>query len=134
MNYARLPYKTLLDVLSAAEREVEGYRQALTKPMGRGERKADMRAAAQANEKLRRIRPEIEQRAQRPVVEPSVSDHALIRYLERGLNYDVEDLRQHILRPEVRAAIQAGVRDIPFENVVLRVENSMIVTVLERGQ
>ncbi|WP_370178452.1 hypothetical protein [Alteriqipengyuania sp.] len=39
---------------------------------------------------------------------PVVSDHALVRYLERKYGFDSEAVRKEMLTPEVEAALRAG--------------------------
>ena len=39
---------------------------------------------------------------------PAVSDHALVRYLERKYDFDSDAIRKEILSPEVESAMRAG--------------------------
>lgn len=66
---------------------------------------------------------------------PHVSDHALVRWLERYLEIDMEAARAAILTPERRQAIQAGASAIQChaEGVVLIVAPcGTVTTVLSR--
>ncbi len=66
---------------------------------------------------------------------PHVSDHALVRWLERYLEIDMEAMRAAILTPERHQAIQAGASAIHCraEGVVLNVAPSgTVTTVLKR--
>lgn len=58
----------------------------------------------------------------------TVSDHALIRYLERKFKLDVESLKKEILTPEREAAIKMGATKIKAEGIDFVVKNNTIVT------
>lgn len=60
---------------------------------------------------------------------PGVSAHALLRYIERILDVDVDLLRQTILSPENRAAIEAGATRIKANGITLVVKDKVVVTV-----
>jgi hypothetical protein len=67
-----------------------------------------------------------------PPTEPGVSDHAVVRYMERVLGLDVDAIRREILTPERAQAIKFGAHVIKAEGYVLRVEKNVVVTVLTR--
>lgn len=60
---------------------------------------------------------------------PMVSSHALLRYVERILEIDIDLLRQTILSPENRAAIEAGATRIMANGMTLVVKDKVVVTV-----
>lgn len=60
---------------------------------------------------------------------PGVSTHALLRYVERILDVDLDLLRQTILSPENRAAIEAGATRIKANGMTLVVKDKVVVTV-----
>lgn len=62
-----------------------------------------------------------------------VSDHAVIRYLERGLFIDVEGLRRRIGRRADRAA-EAGASAIVIDGLRYRIVDGCLVTVEPTGQ
>lgn len=67
----------------------------------------------------------------RPI--PGVSDHALLRWLERALEMDLDAIRKTILTDTVRAGIEAGAKRIhvPEMRVTLIIaESGAIKTVL----
>lgn len=58
---------------------------------------------------------------------PQVSDHAVLRYIERGLGFDVQSVRQRIL-DKTSAAIKMGAKSIVIDNVQFRIANNVVVT------
>lgn len=54
-----------------------------------------------ASARLSELRRELE-RAERRLAEPRVTEHALVRYLERVRGIDMEEVKQAILTPQVR--------------------------------
>ena len=61
----------------------------------------------------------------------TMSDHAFVRYLERGLEVDVEDQKRKIARSIAGAVRQCGDGEYPIEgDVSARVLNNVIVTVI----
>lgn len=68
--------------------------------------------------------------APKPSDVPKVSDHALIRYMERAHGFDFTVFREEILTPERRAMIEAGAREIKAGNFKFRLDGKTIVTVI----
>ncbi len=58
-----------------------------------------------------------------------VSDHAVLRYLERKFNLDIESIRDEILTPTIRDAIKCGVTAVKVGGMSFRVANKTITTV-----
>jgi hypothetical protein len=81
---------------------------------------------------LNLLRSELDRRA-RGALEPRLSDHALIRFMERALGFDVEAIKGRILTPERKAAIRAGATSISVDGVRLKVQDNVIVTVLDQS-
>lgn len=69
----------------------------------------------------------IRRRAPRP--EPTVTDHALLRYIERVCEIDIEALREHILTPTVRQAIQSGATAVKTAEFMAVVKGNAITTI-----
>lgn len=68
-----------------------------------------------------------------PARHPNVSDHAVLRWLERHLDMDIEAVRASILTPARREAILCGAVHIhrPAEGVTLCIaEDGTVKTVL----
>lgn len=82
---------------------------------------------------IARIDAELARRL-RPVLEPRLSDHALLRFLERVLKIDVKELRTRILTPTIIDAIKAGASAVTVEGVKFVVEDNVIVTTLGADQ
>lgn len=66
-------------------------------------------------------------------IEPRVSDHALVRYLERVMGLDVESIRREIMTTERAEAIMMGAKKIIADKHVYIIENGVIVTVLYKN-
>lgn len=64
-----------------------------------------------------------------PVI-PKVSDHALVRYLERHHKFDLDMFRNEILTADRIAAIQAGCTEIKANGLRFKVQDNVVVTVL----
>lgn len=61
---------------------------------------------------------------------PAVSDHALIRYLERVHGIDMDACRDAILTPDAVSAIKAGAHTIKVNGIKFAVRNGVVTTVL----
>ena len=72
---------------------------------------------------------ELAQRKRTPA-EPRMSDHALLRYIERVCEIDVEEIRQSIMTPGVIEGIKMGCSKVKKDGVEFRVQNNTIVTVI----
>lgn len=66
-------------------------------------------------------------------IDPRVSDHALLRYLERVYGLDLNSLRREILTDPVRTAIKAGASAVFIAGCKAPVENGTIKTILPKG-
>ena len=60
----------------------------------------------------------------------TVSDHALLRYLERKYKFDFEQYREEILTPINKMAIKAGAISIRVDSIKFCVKNNTIITVI----
>lgn len=77
---------------------------------------------------------EIEVSLQRIGQEPRVSDHALLRYLERVMGFDLDQLREKILSNGTKEAIEAGALRVSKDGCHLLVsKEGCITTVLEQN-
>lgn len=61
-------------------------------------------------------------------LKPRVSDHAVIRYLERKYGFCFEDVRKEILDAQAAAAIEAGATKIKKGDMEFTVRDKCITT------
>ena len=57
-----------------------------------------------------------------------ISDHAILRYIERKFKLNIDDIRNEILTPERYSAIKAGATKIKTEYVDFIIKDNTIVT------
>lgn len=100
-------------------RQVEEYRASLRKKMG----EVDRRHAALCKERDRIARVIVKRSS-----EPSVSDHAILRYLERHDGINVEAIKRKMLLPEVLAAMQMGLNKVAVDGHSFNLSGAEIVT------
>lgn len=67
----------------------------------------------------------------RVVPEPKVSDHALIRFIERAKGFNVEGIRIAMLTPAIVDAIRAGANAVYVDGLKFQVRDNVITTVIE---
>lgn len=63
---------------------------------------------------------------------PGVSDHAMLRYLERVLDIDVDAMREALLTENVRNAMKMGASGVIVNGVHFVIKGQMLVTVMTR--
>ena len=85
---------------------------------------------ADTRAQLATVRAELDKR-RRGAVEPRLSDHAIIRFLERSMGIDIDQVRARILNDKVRAAIKSGASAVTVDGTRLKVSDNVIVTVLD---
>lgn len=81
-----------------------------------------------ANE-ISKIDSEISRRM-RPAPEPRLSDHAILRYIERAYGIDIEAIKAKIMTPTVIQAIKNGASAVTAEGVKFKVVDNTIVTAI----
>jgi hypothetical protein len=59
-----------------------------------------------------------------------VSDHAVLRYLEKKFNLDIKSIRDEILTPMVRDCIKAGAISVNTCGMKFKVSDKTITTVI----
>lgn len=74
-------------------------------------------------------RQELEMKLAEAKMEPRVSDHAVIRYLERVHDFDFEEQRKELLTPAVLTAIKMGAKKVKRDGYTLVIANNTIVTI-----
>lgn len=63
-------------------------------------------------------------------IDPIVSEHAVVRYLERHYNIDIDKIRDEILTDSVKSYIKAGAKAINVNGMSFKVEDNVITTVI----
>jgi uncharacterized protein YlxW (UPF0749 family) len=77
---------------------------------------------------ITKVNSEIEE-AKKLAKEPSVSDHAVVRYLERAMGFDIDAVRDAILTDLVKSAMAAGVVSVTQDGVKLVIRDNRVITV-----
>lgn len=62
-----------------------------------------------------------------------MTDHALLRYIERVYGVDVEKIRDDAVTDMVKAAIAAGANVINIDGVKFLIKNGVIVTTYDNN-
>jgi predicted nuclease with TOPRIM domain len=65
---------------------------------------------------------------------PRVSDHAVLRYLERKYNFSFEDVREELLTPFVLQAMDIGAESVRMNGGSLKLKGRTVVTYLDSGK
>lgn len=121
-EYDAMPVKSLARIAAELEETLAGQKAVA--------RQAQQRVSDTEN-RLRYVRAVEAKKALAETAEPRVSDHALVRWLERVMGYDVEAVRASILTPERAEMIRMGATAIKANGVSLKVVDNTVVTILE---
>ena len=88
---------------------------------------------AQMEATRRSLLAEVERRS-RPTEDVRITDHALLRYVERVFGIDVDTVRREILTDGVARCIELGASTITVKGIQFRVKDRSIVTVIGGDQ
>jgi Asp-tRNA(Asn)/Glu-tRNA(Gln) amidotransferase C subunit len=66
----------------------------------------------------------------RDFIEPRVTDHAVLRYIERVLGFDVEAIRTRIMSKTVRDAIRARAGAVTVDGYRYELRAGAVVTIM----
>jgi len=80
--------------------------------------------------KLKQGKNQLEQKILFANEEPRVSDHAMLRIIERKAGYPVEELRKQVLTPEIIRAIEAGAKSVTIGDCEFKIKGKTITTVI----
>ncbi len=69
-------------------------------------------------------------RARRKATDSQVSDHAVLRFLERVKGVDIEAIRNEILTPERKDLMRSGCTAIKCDGYMLMINNYTVITVI----
>lgn len=83
--------------------------------------------------KLNAERATYTDRLQEMAQKPRVSDHAVIRYLERKYGFTFEDIRAEMLTPVVLRAMEVGADGVQLNGGTLKISGKTITTYVEAG-
>jgi hypothetical protein len=84
------------------------------------------------NKSLYNVNRELEALSNR---QPSVSEHALLRYIERVMHIDLKQIEKEILTPEVVKAIDVlSSGKIPLGDNLLIVKNKTVTSIIPKDQ
>lgn len=67
-------------------------------------------------------------------LEPEITDHALLRYLERHFGFDSDKMRAQLCTHGLRTAVQMGARSVKSEGGRLVLAGNRVVTFLSKKQ
>lgn len=93
----------------------------------------DLELAAELRYYIRHLQAElkaVEQRAGKPPAPDPISDHAVVRYMERVKGIDMRRLRTEILPHERRGLLKAGPGRIKCKGFELICSQGVVVTVI----
>lgn len=86
------------------------------------------------NKKLKKVLDDIEIQKvlQLKLNEPEsfVTDHAVIRYIERKLNVNINDLKQELVKDHINTIMFMGSGKIQTQNGTLVIQHHKIVTII----
>lgn len=77
---------------------------------------------------LGQIDAELARRAARDAVVPTISDHALLRYIERNFGIEVEVMRSELMTESLAMAIKAGAASVRSTEGTWVIKGSTVVT------
>lgn len=83
--------------------------------------------------KLRAERAEHATKLVEMKAKPRVSDHAVLRYLERKYGFTFEDVRSELLTPFVLQAMDVGAESVRMNGGTLKLKGRTVVTYVEFG-
>jgi hypothetical protein len=64
---------------------------------------------------------------------PRITDHALLRYLERVMGFDIEGLRLSLMTPAVELACRTGAKRVLHDGFEFIIEGGVVVTIVRRA-
>ena len=63
-----------------------------------------------------------------------ISDHAILRYLERHYNLDMDEIKKEILPDKIKALVEAGATRYTVNGMEFRIDGGVIVTAVQRSE
>jgi hypothetical protein len=116
----------LLTKLSAVSVDIEGIRAEMSvKLLGLESEAQKLRTS------LGQIDGELSRREAADNIIPTISDHALLRYIERVYGVDIEAMKAALLTPSVITAIKVGASAVKSPVGTMVIKGSTVVTFLD---
>lgn len=82
--------------------------------------------------KLAKLNGEIKQiKSKMAINSPSVTDHAVLRMLERKYGIDTDKIRDEILCPQVCDAIKVGAKKLKLDGIEYILNDGLVVTIIK---
>ena len=66
-----------------------------------------------------------------PVVEPKVSEHAMLRYISRVHGIDLKELESHILTEGLKNAMKLGASTYKVDGYRYSIKNNVVTTIMD---
>jgi len=93
-----------------------------------GRKKSNIKAAQQELAEDITAKNYIEKQIKLKKTPIQVSDHALLRYMERHMEFDIQTLKESLLTDSVKKSIADGANKIKIKGISFVVRNNIIVT------
>lgn len=81
--------------------------------------------------RLGQVQSELARREARDAMVPTISDHALLRFIERSYGVDIEAMKAELLTATVIMAIKAGATAVKSPAGTMVIKGSTVVTFLD---
>lgn len=82
---------------------------------------------------LNMVQAELTRRKEEKNFHPAISDHAVLRYMERVMGLDIDSLRSKILSPAIIGAMKSGATQFTADNISYRLRDNTIITIIDKG-
>lgn len=115
--------EVLVSKLSRAEADIEAIKSEMAVRLKNVQGEAEWLRSRIAN-----IDAELARREAADAVVPTVSDHALLRYIERVCGVDIEALKDELLTDAVVLAIKSGATGVKTPHGTMVIKGSTVVT------
>lgn len=87
---------------------------------------------AKLGSKMAKLNTEITNiKSQLAVRSPSVTDHAILRLLERKYGIDIDKIKQEILCPEVMSALKVGAKKLKHGGMEYILDKGLVITIIK---
>ena len=112
--------------LGSIEADIAGIKAEMSARLGGVETEAQ-----RIRSRLGQITTELDRRAAQDALVPTISDHALLRYIERVCGVNVENLKAELLTDAVVLAIKQGASAVKSPVGTMVIKGSTVVTFLD---